>query len=172
MPGEIKSEASSVGAPGSFRLFERLPFGCPGVNGLEGAPDTWEPEEPLYYDQGVILVKPCVGSLLFFQAAEEDLHLLDGLKVTGDAAHLDPAPVRGLGFLGPPGPLEGAAEAAVGGGVIGLQSDRLLELAYRLLRLAGLEVRDGQSQAHDRIVRHQVGHFLELGDLLLGGHTG
>src|SRR3984893_19545617 len=59
------------------------------------------------------------------QPPEEDLDLLLGLKVPGARRHLQADRVRGGRVGRTARPLEGAAEAARGGRVVGLAPDRL-----------------------------------------------
>jgi hypothetical protein len=54
--------------------------------------------------------------------------------------------------------------------MLGLEPDRLLILDDGALGLPGLEVGAGQPEPDNRIVRHQLGHVLELGDPITLSH--
>src|SRR2546428_367493 len=81
-------------------------------------------------------------------------------------------PVRGPRLVEPARPLERAAEPTVGGGVVRLEPDRLAILGDGLLGQPGIEIGAREAEADHRVVRHQLGHLLELGDAIAVGHTG
>jgi len=58
----------------------------------------------------------------------------------------------------------------MGGRVVRLEPDRLRILDDGTLGLPGLEVGASQTKPDDRIVRHQLGHLLELGDPITLSH--
>src|SRR5439155_388175 len=98
------------------------------------------------------------------EPAQEHFDLLLGLEIAGSLSHLQPLPVRGPRLVGPARPLEGAAEAAVRGSVVRFEPDRLPILGDGVLGEPGIEIGTCEAEADDGIVRHQLGHFLELGD--------
>ena len=68
--------------------------------------------------------------------------------------------------------LERATEPPVRRRVIRLQPDRLPVLIGRVLGLPSVEVRPGETEPHDGVVRHQLGDLLELCDTIRLGHAG
>src|SRR2546425_3739580 len=102
---------------------------------------------------------------------QEHFDLLLGLEIAGSLSHLQPLPVRGPRLVGPARPLEGAAEAAVRGSVVRFEPDRLPILGDGVLGEPGIEIGACEAEADDGIVRHQLGHFLELGDPVPLGHA-
>src|SRR6267143_2330487 len=58
----------------------------------------------------------------------------------------------------------------MGGRVVGLEPDGLLVLEDGALGLPRVEIGAGQTKADDRVVRHQLGHFLELRDAITLAH--
>ena len=92
------------------------------------------------------------------------------LKVAGPRRYLQPIPVRRPGLLASSGSLQRPAEPAMGGRVVRLEPDRLRILDDRALGLPGLEVGARQTEPDHWIVRHQLGHLLELGDPITLSH--
>src|SRR5256886_4088347 len=103
---------------------------------------------------------------------QEHFDLLLGLEIAGSLSHLQPLPVRGPRLVGPASPLEGAAEPAVRGSVVRFEPDRLPILGDGVLGEPGIEIGACEAEADDGIVRHQLGHFLELGDPVPLSHAG
>src|SRR6266851_5848823 len=99
-----------------------------------------------------------------FQSTEEDLNLLLRLKIAGPRRHFESLPVGSEGFVTSSRPLQRPAKPAVGRRVVGLEPYRLLVLDDGALSLPSVEVGAGQAEPDNRVIRHQVGHFLELGD--------
>src|SRR5439155_12030900 len=105
-----------------------------------------------------------------FQSTEENLDLLLRLEIPGPRRHLEPLPVGSQGLVASSPPLQRPAEAAVGCRVVWLEPYRLPVLDDGALGLPCLEVGARQTEPDDRIIRHQLGHLLELGDPVALGH--
>src|SRR5206468_4315593 len=104
------------------------------------------------------------------EPTEEHLDLLPGLQVAGPRRHLEPLLVRGPGRRDLARSLQRATEPPVRSRVIRFQPDRLPELIGRVLGLPCVEVRPGEAEPHDGVVRYQLDDLLELRDAIRLGH--